>query len=252
VLETATAALVNDQPLLIAYGTPQARWCLVTGHRPAEGEVYLLRPGSRQAIKLTADEFVRVWQASKVPALWPQGSISGLQFALTVRQAEPDTVAVIKSTVLQASLAWGQTELMRQPAGAAAHRAWVESLAQAVAGTDARHREQVKSWATQAIPLVVTSRRAAGRFFTRLPEGFSATERAALAQAGSRYEEIAAAWEALRETLAQAPQEAVSPGGEGDEATGGTDEWPRALYAAEHIEQLESDTLGQLAAALAE
>ena len=251
VLETATGCLMKDHPLLITYGRADARWCLITGHRPAEKELYLLRPGAGHAVKLSPEEFVRVWQASKVPALWPQGGVSGLQFAVTERQAQPDLAATIRSVVVQASLAWDQTELMKQPAGAAAHRALLDALTQAAQAEDPALREQIKAWAGRAIPLVIRTRQAAARFFADPGQELPQPDRAALVVAGTRYEQIAERWEGLAQLIAQA---AVQAGEEAIELLpeDRVNAWHQAVETAQEIADLEGESLDWLASSLSE
>ena len=250
VLEAATGCLMNNRPLLVTYGRPSARWCLITGYRPAAKELHLLRPGSQQAVKVSADEFLRVWEASAVPALWPQGSIAGLRFALTQQQTQPDLVANIKSVVVQASLAWEQTELMRQPAGAAAYHALLKVLADAAAG-DVEQGERLKSWAARAVPLIVSTRRAAARFFAEPAPEFRGSDQTVLLGASDRYQQIANRWESLGESLAQTPTEA---GEEGSEALPAdrTEPWRSAVEAAQELASLEGESLRWLASSLAD
>ncbi len=251
VLDTATGCLMNNRPLLVIYGRPNARWCLITGHRPAEKELHLLSPGAQQAVKLSADEFLRVWEASEVPVLWPQGSIAGFQFALTQQQTQPDLVANMKSVVIQASLAWDQTELMRQPAGAAAHWALLEVLAQAAADDDLEQGEKIKSWATQAVPLIISTRRAAARFFADLAAESRGRDQTVLLGASDRYQQIANRWESLGESLAQMPTEAGEEGGEALPADR-TEPWRNAVEAAQELASLEGESLRWLASSLAD
>ncbi len=251
VLESATGCLANNRPLVIAYGSPTAHWCMITGHRPADKELYLLKPGASGAMKLSPDEFLRVWRASQVPSLWPQGSVAGLQFALTRRQSEPDLAATVKSAVLQASLAWDEKELMRQPAGGAAYDALLEALESAAQDQDVEAREQIKSWAEQAIPLILSSRRAAVRFFAQPPAELPEEQGVGFVAASKRYEQIVNQWEALAEELAQAP---VQPEQVDDSRLTENllQQWRRAVALAEDIAELEVQALHELASSLAE
>jgi len=250
-LDNATSCLLQDRPLLIAYGAGNARWCLITGYRPAEKELYLLRPGAENAAGLDSQAFLEVWQTSKVPALWPQGALSGFRFALTVRRRPADMAATIKSVLLQSSLAWKQRELMRQPAGSAACDELVELLRKALDTQDTASREKSKLWASGAIPLIVSSRRAAARFFAQPPQGLLDEEDAPYREVSQRYNEIVAAWRQLSQQIEQAPAGTELSPAE-PERPASAQHWQQALAQAQELASMEAETLRWLASSLAE
>ncbi len=250
-LDNATSCLLQDRPLLIAYGEGSARWCLITGYRPAEKELYLLQPGADHAVKLDSQAFLEVWQTSKVPALWPQGALSGFRFALTVRRRPANMAATIKSVLLQSSLAWKQKELMRQPAGSAACDELVELLRKALDARNAASRAQLKSWASAAIPLIISSRQAAARFFAQPPQGLLDEEDAPYQEVSQRYAEIVAAWRELSQQIGQAPA-GTEPSEAEPERPASAQHWQRALEQAQKLARMEAETLYWLASSLAE
>jgi len=247
-LDNATSCLLQDRPILIAYGGGSARWCVITGYRPAEKELYLLRPGAEHAVKLDSQAFLEVWQASKVPALWPQGGISGFQFALTARRTPSDMAAAVKSVLLQSSLAWEQKELMKQPAGAAAYEEFVELLHKAVEAEDVNSREKLKSWASAAIPLIISSRLAAARFFANPPQDLLNEEKMVYGEASRRYDAIVTAWRELSQQIEQAPSTAGPSSGRSDSSG----HWQQAIEQTQKIARLEAEALRWLASSLAE
>ncbi len=250
-LDSATSCLLQDRPLLIAYGEGTARWCLITGYRPAEKELYLLQPGAAGAAKLDSQAFLEVWQSSKVPALWPQGALSGFRFALTVRRRPADMAATIKSVLLQSSLAWQQRELMRQPAGSAACDELVKLLREALDAQNAVSREKLKSWASAAIPLIISSRQAAARFFAQPPKGLLDEEDAPYQEVTQRYDAIVAAWQELLQEIEQAPAGTeLSPAA--PERPASARHWQQALQQAQELARVEAETLRWLASSLAE
>ncbi len=250
-LDNATSCLLQDRPLLVAYGADSAHWCLITGYRPAEKELYLLQPGADHAVKLDSEQFLEVWQTSKVPALWPQGALSGFRFALTTRRRPADMAAVVKSVLLQSSLAWKQRELMRQPAGAAAYDELVELLRKAADTQDTAIREQLKSWASTAIPLIISSRQAAARFFARPPQGLIDETDMLYQEASQRYNEIGAAWEELLQQIVQAPS-SMEPSPADQEQSASAQHWQQATKQAQELARMETETLHWLASSLAE
>ncbi len=250
-LDNATSCLLQDRPLLIAYGAGRARWCLITGYRPAEKELYLLRPGAEHAVKLDAQAFLDVWQTSKVPALWPQGALSGFRFALTVRRRPADMAATIKSVLLQSSLAWKQRELMKQPAGSAACDELVELLRKALDIQDTASREKSKLWASAAIPLIISSRRAAARFFAQPPQGLLDEQDAPYREVSQRYDEIVAAWQELSRQIEQAPA-GTEPSRAEPERPASAQHWQQAVEQAQELARVEAETLRWLASSLAE
>ncbi len=250
-LDNATSCLLQDRPLLIAYGEGSARWCLITGYRPAEKELYLLQPGADHAVKLDSQAFLEVWQTSKVPALWPQGALSGFRFALTARRRPADMAATIKSVVLQSSLAWKQRELMRQPAGSAACDELVRLLRKALDARNTASREQLKSWASAAIPLIISSRQVATRFFAQPPQGLLDEEDAPYQEVSQRYAEIVAAWQELSRQIEQAPA-GTEPSPTEPERPASAQHWQQALEQAQKLARMEAETLRWLASSLAE
>ena len=250
-LDNATSCLLQDRPVLIAYGAGSARWCLITGYRPAEKELYLLRPGADHAVKLDSQAFLDVWQTSKVPALWPQGALSGFRFALTVRRRPADMAATIKSVLLQSSLAWQQRELMKQPAGSAACDELVELLRKALDTQDTASREKSKLWASAAIPLIISSRRAAVRFFAQPPHGLLDEEDAPYQEVSQRYGAIVAALQELSQQIEQAPA-GTEPSRAEPEWPASAQHWQQALGQAQELARMEAETLRWLASSLAE
>ena len=250
-LDNATSCLLQDRPLLIAYGAGSARWCLITGYRPAEKELYLLRPGAEHAVKLDSEQFLKVWQTSKVPALWPQGALSGFRFALTVRRRPADMAATIKSVVLQSSLAWQQRELMKQPAGSAACDELVELLRKALDTQDTASREKLKLWASAAIPLIISSRRAAARFFAQPPQGLLDEGDAPYREVSQRYDEIVAAWRELSQLIKQAPA-GTEPSPAEPERPASAQHWQQAVEQAQRLARMEAEAVRWLASSLAE
>jgi len=251
ILENATSSLLADRPLLIAYGAGSARWCLITGYRPAEKELYLLRPGAEHAVKLDSEQFLKVWEASKVPAIWPQGGLSGFQFALTARRTPPNIPAIVKSVVLQSGLAWQQRELMKQPTGSAACDELVELLREAAETRNTTSRKQLKSWASVAIPLIISSRQAAARFFARPPEDLLNEEKAVCEGASQRYEEIVAAWQGLSQQIEQASA-GTEPSPAEPPRSASARYWHQAIEQAQKLARMESETLRWLTSSLAE
>jgi len=250
-LDNATSCLLQDRPLLIAYGEGNAHWCLITGYRPAEKELYLLQPGAEHAVKLDLQAFLDVWQTSKVPALWPQGALSGFRFALTVRRRPADLAATIKSVLLQSSLAWQQRELMKQPAGSAACDELVKLLRKALDARNTASREQLKAWASAAIPLIISSRQAAARFFARPPQGLLDEGNAPYQDVSQRYDTIVAAWQELSRQIEQAPAE-TEPSVAEPERPASAEHWQQALEQAQKLARVEPETLRWLASSLAE
>ncbi len=250
VLDSVTSSLLANRPLLIAYGTGSVRWCLITGYRPADKELYLLQPGVEHAVKLDSEQFLEVWEASKIPALWPQGSLSGFEFALTTRRTPPDMAAAVKSVLLQSSLAWQQRELMKQPAGSAACDELVELLREAVDTRNTASREKLKSWASAAIPLVISSRQAAARFFAQPPQDFLNEEKAVSEEASQRYQQIVAAWQGLSEQIGRAPA-GIEPSLAEQERSASAHQWQQAVEQAQKLARMEAETLRWLASSLA-
>jgi len=250
-LDNATSCLLQDRPLLIAYGAGSARWCLITGYRPADKELYLLRPGADHAVKLDSQAFLEMWQSSKVPALWPQGALSGFRFALTVRRRPADIAATIKSVLLQSSLAWQQRELMKQPAGSAACDELVELLREALDTRNTASREQLKSWASAAIPLIISSRQVAARFFAQPPQGLFDEQDAPYQEVSQRYNEIVAAWQELSQQIEQAPA-GTEPSAPEPGRPASAQHWQQALEQAQKLGRMEAETLRWLASSLAE
>ncbi len=250
-LDNATSCLLQDRPLLVAYDAGSARWCLITGYRPAEEELYLLRPGANHAVKLDSEQFLKVWQTSKVPALWPQGALSGFRFALTARRRPADMAATIKSVLLQSSLAWKQRELMRQPAGSAACDELVEMLRKAADTQNTANREQLKSWASTAIPLIISSRQAAARFFAQPPQDLRDEEGAVCEGASQRYDEIVTAWQELSQQIEQAPA-STEPSLAEPERSASARQWQQAVKQTQELARMETETLRWLASSLAE
>jgi len=249
--DNATSCLLQDRPLLIAYGAGTAHWCLITGYRPAEKELYLLQPGAEHAVKLDPQAFLEVWQSSKVPALWPQGALSGFRFALTVRRRPADTAATIKSVLLQSSLAWQQRELMRQPAGSAACDELVKLLRKTIDARNTASRKQLKAWASTAIPLIISSRQAAARFFAQPPQGLLDKGNAPYQEVSQRYDTIVAAWQELSRQIEQAPAE-TEPSAAEPERPASAQHWQQALEQAQKLARVEPETLRWLASSLAE
>jgi len=250
-LDNATSCLLQDRPLLVAYGEENAHWCLITGYRPAEKELYLLQPGAEHAMKLDPQAFLEVWQTSKVPALWPQGALSGFRFALTVRRRPADTAATIKSVLLQSSLAWQQRELMKQPAGSAACEELVKLLREALDARNTTSREQLKSWASTAIPLIISSRQAAARFFAEPPPELLDEGNISYWEVSQRYEAIVAAWQELSRQIEEAPA-GTEPSLSEPERAASAEHWQQALEQAQKLARIEPETLRWLASSLAE
>ena len=246
-LAAVTTNLRNSRPLLIAYGTAQARPALITGYKPAEKKVYLNLAG-RKAIAVDEDTFAGQWQPAQTPGLWAPKLEAGYQFSLTTRREQPAPENVVKLAVLRADLAMDQAELLGAPAGQAGYEAFIQFVRECLPAEARASRSRLAQWAHVGLPMLVSARQAAARHLGLTPPEVPARERGALSAASQSYQQLAARWQQLGEVVEQANVEPASSGP--DEEAQLTRLRTRLLREAEVIALQEQRTLQDLATAL--
>lgn len=189
-------SLSRGRPVLLLYGSGTPHWRLLTGYLPRERQVMLLGAGQKRPVGVAEADFFAGWPRRGGRQLFAPLPPEGVQFALTERGAEPTRADRIRDAVLRAALGLDQVQLLGAPAGRAGYEAFEKKLA-ACAGGEEGEAAKLGRWATAAVPLLITARRAAATSLAAAAPDFAEPEQGRVAEAASRYAAFAQRWQSL-------------------------------------------------------
>lgn len=207
---SVTQALSQGHPVMV----PQADtgvWLIVTGYKPAEDQVYVLRPGGGGAVATSRQQFISHWARNRSGHT---ECVTGPYFQLSLGQRlkPPAPTALARCAAARAMDAMNQRELGGVPAGFRAYDLLVQQLA-GVSAEDAAAKQRLREFAQNGLPAVLAERRAAVRALTNLAGSLPGDAQNQALQAAETYNEVIGLGQRLRSQLLSltAPAQGAEP-----------------------------------------
>ncbi len=199
-------SLLRNRPVLLLHGSASPRWCLFMGYRPQDKQVYLLRAGQGRPSVVSESDFEQGWSRQAGARIFTPMPASGYQFALTELAGPPGRASILRATVLRATLALDQVELLGAPTGRAGYEELTKMVRECATVQQPETVEQFARWSGRALPMLVRARQAAGGCLEAWAADFPEPRQLVVRQTASRYAQFAERWQSLSEALQAAAQ----------------------------------------------
>ncbi len=229
-------AIRNGRPVLVQQSSPQQRWVIVTGYRPAQDQVFYMMPDRDSTSVTTKANFLRTWSSSKA-----QGFGSYYQFSIVGREHTPEPSEILREALHTAVSAIEGRRVAGVASGMEAYR----TLEQDLAGQPSDNLPKVLAWTEEQLPELKRCRKAAAVFLRQQARIVAGRKSANLLHAAGVFEGI----EQELETLAGAIQRASGQAEEGEPSD--TEGWQRAARQLRFIMDLERQAAALLRQSIA-
>lgn len=152
-----TNAIRLDHPVLVHHSSPQPRWVIVTGWRPAVEQVLYMPAGAEEMVGTNKERFVSRWTSEKSFEHGPH-----YMFFLGQRRGKPPADELLRETIRTAIANMEPRRLNGTHSGMAAY----DALAEHLENQPGEDTDIVVTWAKTQIPALQHCRRAARVFLS--------------------------------------------------------------------------------------
>ncbi|MFP3903751.1 MAG: tetratricopeptide repeat protein [Armatimonadota bacterium] len=229
-----TNAIRLQRPVIVHHSSPQPRWAIVTGWRPAADQVLYLAAGADEVAGATRERFISRWTATDDFGYGPH-----YLFFLGQRNTQPSADELVRETLRVALASMESRNVNGAHCGIKAY----DTLASALEDNPADNAEKLVLWAQAQIPVLQDCRRAAQAFLSEKASTLPAAHDDLIA-AADFYEDVEAELDVLRGAILRAAED--------DDRTPEEIEagWQRTVRQVKYIQQLEDHARQKLQAAL--
>ncbi len=228
-------AIKHGRPVLVQQRSPERRWVIVTGYRPAQDQVFYMAPGQSNASRTTRQKFLQQWSSEK-----SLGFGAYYQFSLGDRDRTVPPAELVMET-LRTALAVNEG---RTVAGVASGMQAYRLLEQDLAGQPSDNLPKILAWRERQLPELQRCRRAACVFLRQQAPNLPSDRHGNLLQAAGVYESIEQEYNALAGAIQRANEQP-----EDEEMV--REGWERAARQLHFIMDLEEQAAEYLRGAVA-
>ena len=232
-------AISQGRPVMV----PQAsfgNWLIVTGYKPAEEQLYVLRPGAASATTMTRAQFLSCWARS---GQGHTACVTGPYFQLSLgdRVQPPSATTVLRNVARRAVEAMNQGEYGGATAGERAYSLLVEQLGNRQGIGNPQQLQRLRSWANAPLPELLAQRRAAAAYLQQAGAAAGGGNAEHAAQAAEAMTEMARLGLQVRRELLSLLKPAQGAEPPPDAA------WPEVIERVHQMQQADQKALSHLA-----